>query len=346
MILILPTRSTFMKVDEEILRSAYRVQTVCLNQDISRSSYLKGILRAVKILILAKYEKVLVWFADYHAAPAAVISRMRRKNCQIFIGGYDAVCYPELGYGVYCPAFRAWCARLALKNCSHIIANHRALLSSENAYYDPCGHPEGVYKLNPGLATPASVIFNAVTTHPPTDLDQPRKKRMVTVGNTPRLQDFYNKGFDLLTSIAKRRPDLEFVFIGIREQWMPELNRLFKLQELPNVRVVNYLNHTELLALMRESAVYAQPSISEGMPNALMEAMLMGCVPVGSNVAGIPTIIGEFGYIVQRRDPDILEKALDKALKSDLDPKEISNSVYQRFNFDLRKKKLLSHLNS
>ncbi|MGC9362585.1 MAG: glycosyltransferase family 4 protein, partial [Candidatus Syntrophosphaera sp.] len=274
------------------------------------------------------------------------ISRLRGRKCYIFIGGYDAACYPELGYGVFCSPFRAFCARMALKTCTHVIANHRALLSSENAYYDPSGHPEGIYKLIPNLATPASVIFNAVASPPPSDLGQPRKKQILTVGTTPRLRDFYNKGFDLLTQVAGRRPDLRFVFVGIREQWLAELDRLFRLRELSNIRLASHLAHGQLLGLMKESAVYAQPSISEGMPNALMEAMLMGCVPVGSDVAGIPTVIGEFGFVFSRRGPKLLEDALDKALACDADRKAISAGIRERFSFEARKDKLLSLLNA
>lgn len=346
LILILPTRSSFMKIDEEILGGAFQLRTVHLAQDGSRLDYVKGILSAMKILLTADYGKTLIWFADYHAAPAALISRLRGRKCYIFIGGYDAACYPELGYGVYCSPFRAFCARLALKTCTHVIANHPALLSSENAYYDPSGHPEGIYKLIPGLATPASVIFNAVASPPPADLSQPRQKQILAVGTTPRLRDFYNKGFDLLTQVAGRRPDLRFVFVGIREQWLPELDRMFLLRELPNIRLASHLAHGQLLSLMKESAVYAQPSISEGMPNALMEAMLMGCVPVGSDVAGIPTVIGEYGFVFSRRDPNLLEAALDKALACDADRKAISAGIQERFSFEARKDKLLSLLNA
>ena len=342
LILVLPTRSTFMRMDFDLLAEEFAVTAVNLEQDRSRIAYLKGIFRALKVIRKSRdCRRILVWFADYHAAPVALLSRFLKKSCYVFIGGYDAVCYPELSYGVYFSRFRGSCARLALKNCACIIANHVALLSSLNTYYEPQGHTDGVYKMIPGLGTPGIVIHNAIAAAPPSDLTSQRDRQVLTVGSTPRLQDFYNKGFDLLAAVAKRRPDLKFVFAGIRDSWRAELNRLFQLDNLENVTVLPGLPHAEMLDLMRRSAVYAQPSISEGMPNALMEAMLMGCVPVGSNVAGIPTVIGEHGFVIAKRDDQLLESALDQALAAEPDRRAISDSIADRFNREIRQEKLL-----
>ncbi len=344
-LLVLPTKSPFMRVDEEILESAYVLKTIHLGQNISKPYYLMSILRSLLTLIRCRgCSKVMIWFADYHAAPFVLLARVLGIKSYVFIGGYDAVKYPCLGMGVYCSSMREFCARLALRNCTHIIANHQALLSSSNSYYRSSGHPEGIYRLVPGLKTPASVVFNALPDFPQPDFDTERKRQVLTVGTTPRLQDFYNKGYDLLAEVAKRRPELNFVFVGIQDRWRTELNRRHQLKNLPNVTIHEALESGELLKLMALSAVYAQPSISEGMPNALMEAMLMGCVPVGSNVAGIPTVIGKHGFIFRQRDPKLLEDALDLALALEPDRKSISESVRTKFALENRKARLLKIL--
>ena len=346
LLLILPTHSSFMKVDEEILKSAYEVTTLYLDQDISKTRYLKRILKALLTLIFDhRYQKVLIWFADYPSAPIALLSKWKKIPSFIFIGGYDAVKYQELRMGVYCSPVRSLCAKIALKKCTHIIANHSALLSSNNTYYKPEGHKDGIYNLIPGLKTPATVIFNAVTISTPLIISEQRLRQIVTAGSTPRLQDFYNKGFDLLTEIAKHRPDLSFVFVGINKKWLAELNKTYHFEHLPNITIYPYLPQNEFISLLNISSVYAQPSISEGMPNSLMEAMLAGCIPVGSKVAGIPTIIDKYGYIIDQRDPQGLEQALDLALQSEADRKEISESIKNRFNLQIRKEKLLNLLN-
>lgn len=331
-----------MEMDKKILSSEYRLHTVHLRQERGRLRYLLGILVSLlTILRSADCKQVLIWFADYHAAPSVLLAKLLGKRSLIFIGGYDAVKYPELGMGVYCSFWRGLCARVALRNCDHIISNHPALLSSLNRYYKPQGHPDGIYKLVPGLKTSSSVIYNAVDESRNIDLTKPRKRQILTVGSTPRFNDFYNKGFDLLLEIAKRRPDLSFVCVGIAESWLPDLDKLFGLSALSNVSIIPSLPHSELLSLMQCSLVYAQPSISEGMPNALMEAMLMGCIPVGSDVAGIPTVIGEAGFLVQNRDSHALESALDEALTCSRDIHAISAGIVSRFNMDRRRQQLL-----
>ncbi len=331
-----------MQMDADILSTDFQVETVFLEQDKSKLLYLRGIWRALSTIVKRRYyRRILIWFADYHAAPIVLLSRLLRKQSYIFIGGYDAVCYPEFAYGVYHSKFRGFLARLALRHCTHIIANHQALLSSRNTYYTLASHADGVYQMIPGMGTPASVVYNAVAASPPSEFPATRTRQILTVGSTPRLQDFYNKGFDLLARIAAHRPDFQFVWVGIRAQYLPELNREFALDTLPNLTIHPFLAPDALHRLMLNSAVYAQPSISEGMPNALMEAMLMGCVPVGSNVAGIPTLIGKLGCIVHSRDERALEAALDQALASSLDPSEISRSIQSRFNTGIRRDRLL-----
>ncbi len=344
-LLALPTHSSFMRVDEEILRSEYQVKTVHLDQDGSKLAYLKGILKA--LCALAGYrgcQKVLIWFADYHAAPIVLLAKLRGCKSYIFIGGYDAQHYPEFQMGVYHSALRGFCARLGLRNCTHIIANHQTLLSSSNTYYQPSGHPEGVYRLVPGLKTPASVIYNAIAELPTAELNLSRRKQILTVGTTPRIKAFYRKGYDLLIEVAIRRPDLSFIFVGLHDRWMPELRRRFPLDSLPNLTIRPHLTHQECLRIMAESAVYAQPSISEGMPNALMEAMLMGCVPVGSRVAGIPTVIGNHGFLIDQRDSHALEAALDQALALEPDRRAISEHIRTKFSLEARKDQLVQLL--
>ncbi len=273
-----------MQKDEEILSILHKTGSIYLGQDKGKFRYLMGLISlSIRILLLPSYQIVVCWFADYHAFVAVLLAKLSGKKAVIFIGGYDAVCYPEFEYGVFCFRWRRIAATFALKNCDLIVANHEALLESDNLYYNPSGHPEGVFRLVPDLKTPSRVIHNAVICPPPPVLNQNRKRQILCVGSTPRYQDFINKGFDLLLQMCDLFEDWSFVFVGIPDCWRTRLEGEYGLQKHPNLTVYPPLTHEKVLELMSESDIYVQPSISEGMPNALVHS---GWLSGGWDTAG------------------------------------------------------------
>lgn len=337
-LLITPNDSTFTRVDAKLLSESCDLTTYDLGQSEGRADYLLRILGSIWEILLGGYQIIFVWFADYHAAVAVFMARLMRIPCAVFIGGYDAVCYPELEMGVYSSPIRAGFASFALKHCDLIISNHEALLDSSNTFYNPAGHPEGVYRLVEGLKTPAKVIYNALTVEVPQDelITGKRRNVFLAVGTTPRYLDIFNKGFDLVAQVAMLLPEWNFEIVGLDPKWQEEFIELLGGELPQNLTLRGYLPHSEVLALMRISRYYIQASSSEGMPNALMEAMLMGCLPIGSNVSGIPTVIGDYGVVFDKRDVQSLKDALIKATQTELHPLDISKHVATSFSQETR----------
>ena len=58
-----------------------------------------------------------------------------------------------------------------------------------------------------------------------------------------------------------------------------------------NVSLLPALDRKDLVTHYNTTSIYAQLSRSEGLPNVLCEAMLCGCIPVGSPVFGIPKAV-------------------------------------------------------
>jgi glycosyltransferase involved in cell wall biosynthesis len=337
LILIKPSQSTFIRLEERILRRIGSLTSIYIRQDQGRIAYAKGLISMCLRLLFAPTQSiVLIWFADYHSALATAICSIRKLKTLIFVGGYDAVSYPELGMGVFTHRYRSMAASYALRRCSLIVSNHEALIRSSNTYYNPRGHLEGVQNLVPKLSTPCKTVYNAVSYQGVVDLSKTRQNRVIAIGTTPRFMDIVNKGYDLLFDAAKSMPDIVFIIVGIRKQWHGELQKKYCVESIHNLQIVDYLPQAQLIPLLETSKVFVQASISEGMPNALMEAMLCGCIPVGSQVSGIPTVIGEFGYLLDNRDPLLLQKAIKQALISEYSPHDISSWIKDNFSFDKR----------
>ena len=109
---------------------------------------------------------------------------------------------------------------------------------------------------------------------------------------------------------ARLLTETEFVIIGILHRLLQRASQLAP----PNVEIVPFAEQRELLFQYQKAKVYCQPSVTEGLPNSLCEAMLCECVPVGTAVGGIPTAIDETGFLVPYGDAVRLANAITAAL--------------------------------
>lgn len=82
------------------------------------------------------------------------------------------------------------------------------------------------------------------------------------------------------------------------------------------VKFLGSIPHNEIMFFLDEIDIYAQPSKTEGLPRALIEAMSRGCLAIGSNVGGIPELLNE-KYMFRKGDVDgicHILKSIDKNL--------------------------------
>ena len=75
-------------------------------------------------------------------------------------------------------------------------------------------------------------------------------------------------------------------------------------------------SYSEIPEYMAAADLFVLPSLSEGLPIAMLEALATGVPVVASRVGGIPEVlIHEFnGLLVEPRDPDDLAEAITKTL--------------------------------
>jgi len=349
---IKPNNSSFIKGDEEIFKKKYRVRSLLLEQSKGNATYALNMLKMVFFLMGSMFYRNVVfvsWFADYHSALMVLVAKLLGKDSVVFVGGQEAVSYPELGKGVYRKPIRGAFVKFALKNASLVIANHKSLLYHENYYYQPqFPHIDGIQHYVSGYNTPTEIVYNGINSEKFIRNSSIAKvgNRVLTVGTMSHEGDFYNKGYDLFIKTARITPELDFVLIGLNPNYLTWVEENYQVSTISNLRIIPSFCPQEVLSEMyNQATVFVQASITEGMPNTLSEAMLLECVPVGSNVNGIPDAIGDTGVVIKQRDDTVLRDAIHCALKMN-SGKLARQRVLNMFSFEKREKEIIEIFNA
>jgi glycosyltransferase involved in cell wall biosynthesis len=112
--------------------------------------------------------------------------------------------------------------------------------------------------------------------------------------------------------IIKEHHDARFVLLG-DGPLRPLIESMARHMGIAqNFEFTGALDHQAVASWLRRSAVFAFPSLKEGMPLALLEAMSCGNPVAGTDIPGISSVVrdGESGIIVQKRNPESLAKAI------------------------------------
>lgn len=319
-LLVYPNYSSFVKTDFEILSSEFEVTRYHFQPVKGALRTLRELMKQFVFLLfnLRKFNFVFIWFADTHAFGPVLFGNLLKIKSAVVIGGFDAVSLPEIKYGLYCSnQIRQFLGKYAVKHASYLLPVDESLIENTNYFADPAGKglPVGVKKFVPGIKGKIVVVPTGYDT----DFWQPtkgvvRKKSVVTVAAITNWQRWYLKGCDFLSQIASKMPETEFYIYGISNSMFEELQKI----ALPDNLYLNGLVSTEKLpAIYSAHQIYAQLSLSEGLPNVLCEAILCGCIPIGSNVNGIPRVINEEKLIVYKKDVEEAVKVIHRAFSSD-----------------------------
>lgn len=117
--------------------------------------------------------------------------------------------------------------------------------------------------------------------------------------------------------LAQKRPASLLLVGGVRPGSDAETLRIFTKQN-PNLKifVVPQVPLQEMPSYYRLMDVLASPSLRDGLPNAVLEAMSCGLAVVGSHAGGLPDAIvdGDSGLLVPPGDVPALTDALARLL--------------------------------
>jgi len=124
------------------------------------------------------------------------------------------------------------------------------------------------------------------------------------------------KGVEVLLEALREIPSARLRIAGDGEH-RGSLER--RVKELELGKAVTFLGNCDagrVRRLLAGASALVVPSIYEGMPLVVLEAMAAGVPVVASAVSGIPEVVvdGETGWLVPREDPRALGRALEDVL--------------------------------
>lgn len=342
-LLVYSNYSSFVKQDHLILNERYKVDNYQYVASKSLKIFIREFFRQLIFLLREgyKYDVFYCWFADYHSMLPNLFSRIYKKKSILVLGGFDAVSLPYLNFGLfYKKDLRNLFGRISYIFADYILPVDESLIKTNCTYADPLEVKVGFmhfFKKLKGKIITVPTGFDPLYWQ---RRDISNQRDIITMGGCYDMTDFLRKGHDLMIEVAKILPEYTFTLVGIS----PKLH--LGIKNLPNnVKILGFVDHEELVDLFSAHKVVAQFSLSEGLPTTLCNAMLCGCIPVGSSVNGIPKAIGDTGFILMRKDinqaADIIKQAMNKVPNNS--PRE---RIIQLFHLDHRKTKLFEIINN
>ncbi|MBU4190559.1 MAG: glycosyltransferase family 4 protein [Candidatus Thermoplasmatota archaeon] len=319
---VYPGRFTFVKRDRKILEKHFKVIPFYATKNI-----LKTLIQLASNI--RNTDLFFIWFAGWHAFLSVLFANIFKKKSIVIVGGYDAAYVPEISYGVFTSWWRRLLANFVYKHSSKILVVDESLKNDILA--------------NTNLRIEQKIV--AVPTGYDYEKYRPKgnkdRRLVITVGNVTK-NVVKRKGFETFVKAAKYLPNINFVLIG---RHIDDSVNSLKSIATPNVKFTDFVSDDELLGYYQKVAVYCQLSRYEGLPNALCEAMLCECVPVGTKYCGIPTAIGETGFYTPYNEPEATADAIKKALASPEKGEMARERIISMFPVREREKRLIKIIN-
>ncbi|MCC5917454.1 MAG: glycosyltransferase family 4 protein [Cryomorphaceae bacterium] len=257
------------------------------------------------------YCLIVVRFAGYHGLIPLLFARIKKIPALVIVGGTDAARLPGINYGNYRSKLLGWITNLNYYLAKNAVFVHESLIEQKYTYDKNEPLNQGVKSFFKGHLN-CYIVYNGYKANiykPDNTIDRKNKSCITAAGNLSTEVMVKRKGVDIILEAAKVCPDFSFTLVGSNR--LPE--SYYPIPE--NVTLINFLDTDDLIKAFSSHQYYIQTSMFEGFPNALAEAMLCECIPIGSNVSGIPFIIQNTGFVINKRSASLLAQTLKNAKK-------------------------------
>jgi len=152
------------------------------------------------------------------------------------------------------------------------------------------------------------------------------KKIILNVGNMIEIKG-HKYLIKAMAKVVESRDDVMCIIIG-SGHLKNNLKKQIKILELGDyVKLCGRKAHNEMPIWMNAADLFVLPSLNEGNPTVMFEALGCGKPFIGTKVGGIPEIINNKkpGYLVEAKDVDQLSTNILRALETEWNSKYIYN---------------------
>ncbi|RLF01254.1 MAG: hypothetical protein DRJ59_06460 [Thermoprotei archaeon] len=152
---------------------------------------------------------------------------------------------------------------------------------------------------------PVKLIYHGVDCQQfrPMRMDKPYENAVLVVNGLRRL-----KGAEMLLKVAKQTPKVHYIVIGGADKVY--LNSL-----PPNVHYHGFIERENMPTYYNMAHLTLMPTLTEGLPDVLLESLACGTPVVASKVGEIPFVLKEaFGWVVEEYSAEAYVKVLLEAL--------------------------------
>jgi glycosyltransferase involved in cell wall biosynthesis len=122
-----------------------------------------------------------------------------------------------------------------------------------------------------------------------------------------------------MPEVVSKIPAARLVLVGdgILSEELLGLVHVLGLRD--NVEFLGTVGRVKVVEILSRASVFAFPSLREGLPFSVLEAMACGVPVIGSNIPGVNDLVdnGVSGLLVQPRESEALAKAIISLLKDD-----------------------------
>lgn len=290
--------------------------------------------------------KALVW-SQFHFVEAMMLARLLHRSGAVRLHNHFANSGATVGLIASRLAGLPW--SLTLHGISETEYPAGLLLAEklEKASFVACAsyfmRAQAMRVVDPSHWPKMTIVrcgLDMMTLPAPTPTAKAGPARIICVGRLSPEKGYFGL-LDALAAIATADGEFQLVIVGDGPQMAAVQTQAAELGLADHIRFAGALPEVETLGEIARADVLVLPSLMEGLPVVLMEAMAMGRPVLASRVAGIPELVEEkrSGYLFTPSDWDDLAQGLAALLSCRDDWQEMGRigraKIEEEFKVDL-----------